>query len=52
VAQFGPLRPGEIKFEDVNGDNVIDANDLKVIGNPPVPQLIYGFFTFYQLQRN
>ena len=43
VAQFSTLRPGEIKFEDVNGDNVIDANDLKAMGNPSTPQLIYGF---------
>ncbi|MEO5995804.1 MAG: TonB-dependent receptor [Chitinophagaceae bacterium] len=43
ISQFGPLRPGEIKFEDVNGDNKIDANDLKAMGNPSTPQLIYGF---------
>lgn len=43
VTQFSTLRPGEIKFEDVNGDNVIDNNDLKAMGNPPIPQLIYGF---------
>jgi TonB-linked SusC/RagA family outer membrane protein len=43
VTQFSTLRPGEIKFEDVNGDNVIDANDLKAMGNPSTPQLIYGF---------
>ncbi|MCC6290446.1 MAG: TonB-dependent receptor [Chitinophagaceae bacterium] len=43
VAQFGTLRPGDIMYEDVNGDKKIDANDLKVIGNPSTPQLIYGF---------
>ncbi len=43
VTQFSQLRPGEIKYEDVNGDNVIDANDLKAMGNPSTPQLIYGF---------
>ncbi|MEO8414809.1 MAG: TonB-dependent receptor [Ginsengibacter sp.] len=43
VTQFSTLRPGEIKFEDVNGDNKIDANDLKAMGNPSTPRLIYGF---------
>ena len=49
VTQFSTLRPGEIKFEDVNGDNVIDANDLKAMGNPSTPQLIYGFSPSIQL---
>ncbi|MBZ4191963.1 SusC/RagA family TonB-linked outer membrane protein [Niabella beijingensis] len=43
VAQFGTLRPGDIRYEDVNGDNKIDANDQKAMGNTPTPQLIYGF---------
>lgn len=43
VTQFGTLRPGDIMYEDVNGDKKIDANDQKVIGNPTTPQLIYGF---------
>lgn len=43
VSQFSQLRPGEIRFEDVNKDNVIDANDIKAMGNPSTPQLIYGF---------
>ncbi len=43
VVQFGTLRPGDIKYQDVNGDNKIDANDIKVIGNSATPQIIYGF---------
>lgn len=43
VTQFGTLRPGDIRYEDVNGDKKIDANDQKVIGNPATPQFIYGF---------
>ncbi|WP_431294396.1 SusC/RagA family TonB-linked outer membrane protein [Pedobacter sp. P26] len=43
VAQFGTLKPGDIKYEDVNGDNKIDNEDIKVIGNSNVPQIIYGF---------
>jgi len=33
--------PGDYRFEDVNGDNVIDAADRKVIGNPN-PSFISG----------
>lgn len=43
VTQFGTITPGDIRYEDVNGDGKIDANDQKVIGNPTTPQLIYGF---------
>ena len=30
---FGPVRPGDIKYKDQNGDNVIDQNDEIQIGN-------------------
>ncbi|MCV9927096.1 TonB-dependent receptor [Flavobacterium sp. LS1R49] len=29
----GPITPGSMKLEDVNGDGVVNANDLTVIGN-------------------
>ncbi|MGQ1783653.1 SusC/RagA family TonB-linked outer membrane protein [Saccharicrinis sp. GN24d3] len=35
------LRVGNIKYEDVNGDKVIDKYDEKVIGNS-TPRLMYG----------
>ena len=38
-----PLRPGDIKFKDLNGDRVIDDNDKCWYGNPTVPEIIYGF---------
>ncbi|MBX3239081.1 MAG: TonB-dependent receptor [Chitinophagaceae bacterium] len=31
--QFGNVIPGGIKYRDINGDNVIDGNDRKIIGN-------------------
>lgn len=34
-------RPGDIKFADLNGDNVIDGQDRKHIGNP-FPDFTYG----------
>ncbi|KJD31627.1 membrane protein [Tamlana nanhaiensis] len=29
-----PFQGGDMMFEDVNGDNIIDDNDRKIIGNP------------------
>lgn len=40
---FGEVRPGDIKFKDLNGDGVIDAYDETVIGNGDVPFILYGF---------
>lgn len=40
--QFGTLQPGDIKYEDVNGDKKIDENDQVVIGHPAFPQMIFG----------
>ncbi len=35
------IRPGDLKFKDVNGDNVIDSKDRTFIGNP-TPDFTYG----------
>ncbi|MDR2130960.1 MAG: SusC/RagA family TonB-linked outer membrane protein [Odoribacteraceae bacterium] len=34
--------PGDIKYRDLNGDNHLDGNDRTLIGNPTVPQIVYG----------
>lgn len=39
---FGPVRPGDIKYRDVNGDGVIDSKDRSPIGGTVDPQLVYG----------
>ena len=43
-SQFGTsyLKPGDIKYKDLNGDNIIDDNDQCPIGNPIYPQLTAG----------
>lgn len=55
---FSTVKPGDIKYEDVNGDGVIDANDLVKIGYSTVcPQIYYNLhlgleykgFGFYAL---
>ena len=40
-SSLGAVRPGDMKFKDLNGDNVIDANDRTFIGNPS-PDFMYG----------
>ena len=42
VAVANGLRPGDFRYEDVNGDNVIDGSDKQVLGSY-VPDLTYGF---------
>lgn len=37
------IKAGDIKYKDLNNDGKIDNNDMTQIGNPTVPQLIYGF---------
>ncbi|WP_158280679.1 SusC/RagA family TonB-linked outer membrane protein [Pararcticibacter amylolyticus] len=43
VQQFGAVRPGDIKYLDYNNDGVVNSFDAIAIGNPAVPQAIYGF---------
>ncbi|WP_288237372.1 SusC/RagA family TonB-linked outer membrane protein [uncultured Alistipes sp.] len=38
-----PIRPGDVKYRDLNGDKIIDDNDMCWTGNPTVPEIIYGF---------
>jgi TonB-linked SusC/RagA family outer membrane protein len=40
---FGVVKPGDIKYKDQNGDNVIDANDVIPVGNISTPSKIYSF---------
>ncbi len=41
--QFGDYSGGDIKYRDVNGDGVISENDMVPLGNPTVPEIVYGF---------
>ena len=38
-----PIRPGDVKYRDLNNDKIIDDNDMCWTGNPTVPEIIYGF---------
>src|SRR5690606_6165926 len=37
------LRPGDIKYKDLNGDGAINSLDRTAIGGTRMPQVIYGF---------
>ena len=37
VPAFGTVKPGDIKYEDTNGDNFIDTKDNHTIGNNSFP---------------
>ena len=40
---FSTARPGDIKYQDVNGDKVIDANDVSKIGySAYAPEMFYN----------
>ena len=40
---FGVYGGGDIKYEDVNGDGQITQADEVPIGNPTLPEIVYGF---------
>ena len=33
---------GDVKYKDLNGDGKIDGNDITTIGNPEIPEIVYG----------
>jgi TonB-linked SusC/RagA family outer membrane protein len=41
--QYGTLLPGDIKYQDVNGDGKVDSYDEVPIGNARIPKVQYGF---------
>lgn len=56
---LGAVQPGDLKYKDLNNDNVINENDVTVIGKPMIPEVTYGmqlgfswknidFTTFFQ----
>lgn len=49
ITQFGEtypgqlVKPGDIKYKDLNGDGHIDAYDVQAIGRGDVPKFYFGF---------
>jgi TonB-linked SusC/RagA family outer membrane protein len=51
IQNGGNIRPGDIKYKDLNNDNIIDGRDTRAIAGSSVPNIIYGFdfgFNFSQ----
>jgi TonB-linked SusC/RagA family outer membrane protein len=42
IHTFGPVRPGDIKYKDLNGDGRVDALDNTAIGGTYNPEIVYG----------
>jgi len=42
AAALGYVKPGDVKYEDVNNDGKLDANDIVPIGKSVYPEIIYG----------
>lgn len=40
---YGDVRPGDVKYLDLNGDGKIDNDDITAIGYSTIPEIIYGF---------
>ena len=43
VQTFGEYRVGDIKYQDINGDGRIDADDQIYLGFTNLPEITYGF---------
>ncbi|MFV0507298.1 MAG: SusC/RagA family TonB-linked outer membrane protein [Bacteroidales bacterium] len=41
--QAGDIKPGDIKYKDMNGDGTIDDYDKAPIGFGSIPEVVYGF---------
>jgi len=37
-----PIQPGDLKYQDLNGDGIINVFDKRAIGNPNLPNTILG----------
>ena len=40
---FGEYRVGDIKYQDINGDGIINADDQVYLGYTTIPEITYGF---------
>ncbi|RXF67991.1 SusC/RagA family TonB-linked outer membrane protein [Arcticibacter tournemirensis] len=41
--QTGSIKPGDIKYKDLNGDGKIDNYDEGPVGYGSIPEIVYGF---------
>ncbi len=48
---FGEVRPGDIRYKDVNGDGKIDNDDIVPIAHSNIPEIQYGFAAEYRYKN-
>ena len=48
---YGEVRPGDIRYKDVNGDGKVDDDDIVPISHSSVPEIQYGFALEYKYKR-
>lgn len=51
TSSWGTVRPGDIKYRDLNNDGVLNDEDITAIGNPSVPEIVYGFGFSFRYKR-
>lgn len=49
--QEGNIKPGDIRYRDLNRDGKINVNDATYIGFPTTPRIIYGFSGFFNFRN-
>lgn len=47
---YAPFQAGDVRFDDKNGDNIIDMQDMQIIGNPN-PDLFGGWINSFSVKR-
>ena len=45
------IKTGDIKYQDLNEDGVVNEYDRTYIGNPYIPQIVYGFGASFQYKN-
>lgn len=43
VPAFGTVQPGDLRYKDLDGDNIINENDVTEIGKSIIPNWTYSF---------
>ena len=42
AAALGYVKPGDVKYEDINNDGALNTDDYVPIGHPLFPEIVYG----------
>ena len=43
IPAFGKVQPGDLRYKDLDGNNVIDQNDVTAVGRTEYPEWYYSF---------